>query len=119
MDAALDAALDAWQPSDARNNEPEFPNPFLQVTNANTNAANESQMVTTRSGRRSKATPRYIEAMLAEATIAECKENSRQIEGEIFCLEAMFPDAHTDQANPLLAFKATVDPDKMYMHKAM
>jgi hypothetical protein len=76
-------------------------------------------MVTTRSGRRSKAAPRYIEAMLAEAIIAEGKKNSRQIEGEIFCLEAMFPDAHTDQANPVLAFKATADPDTMYMHEAM
>jgi hypothetical protein len=57
--------------------------------------------------------------MLAEAMTAEGKNNNRQIEGEIFCLEAMFPDAHADQANPLLAFKATVDPDTMYMHEAM
>jgi Reverse transcriptase (RNA-dependent DNA polymerase) len=98
------------------NDAPEFPNPFTDV---NTNAETESQNVTTRSGRRSKAAPRYIEAMLAEATITECKENSRQIEGEIFCLEAMFPDARIEQANPLLAFKSTVDPDTMYMYEAM
>jgi hypothetical protein len=94
MDAAPDSALEGWQTPDA----PEFPNPFLD-TASNTNAEIESQNVTTRSGRRSKVAPRYIEAMLAEAMVADGKENSRQIEGEIFCLEAMFPDARTEKTS--------------------
>ena len=47
------------------------------------------------------------------------------IEGEILCLEAMFPD-HVQEHNmirmeqdPLYAYKATSDPDTMYMHEAM
>jgi hypothetical protein len=56
---------------------------------------------------------------MAEAMIAEGKENSQPIEGEIFCLKAMFPDTHPNKANPLLAFKATMDPDTMYMHEAL
>ncbi|CAJ1929167.1 unnamed protein product [Cylindrotheca closterium] len=42
------------------------------------------------------------------------------IEGEIFCFEAMFP-AYSGEAeqDPLKIFKATSDPDTMYMHEAM
>jgi hypothetical protein len=40
------------------------------------------------------------------------------LEGEIFCLEAMYP-SREDIEHPLMAFKATSDPDTMYLHKAM
>jgi hypothetical protein len=47
--------------------------------------------------------------------------NNKSVPGEIFCLSTMFPkdDALTDQQDPLLAFKASTDPDTMYMHEAM
>jgi hypothetical protein len=45
-------------------------------------------------------------------------ESTHGIEGEIFCLETMFPVIETD-GNPLTVFKATSDPDTMYLHQAM
>ncbi len=57
---------------------------------------------------------RLIEAMLAEVKILT-KEG---IEGEIFCLEAMFPIKEVAE-HPLTVFKATSDPDTMYLHQAM
>jgi hypothetical protein len=57
---------------------------------------------------------RLIEAMLAEVKILT-KEG---IEGEIFCLEAMFPIREVVE-HPLTVFKATSDPDTMYLHQAM
>jgi hypothetical protein len=50
--------------------------------------------------------------------MAELKDNSGEIEGELFCLEAMYPVAE-DAKNPLLAYKASADADTMYMHEAM
>jgi hypothetical protein len=46
--------------------------------------------------------------------------STRQIEGELFCLEALFPEDSIYEYNedPLLAYKATVDPDTMYLHQA-
>jgi hypothetical protein len=44
------------------------------------------------------------------------------VPGEIFCLQTLFPygqSATLDEQNPLLAFKASTDPDTMYMHEAM
>ncbi len=40
------------------------------------------------------------------------------LEGEIFCLEAIFPHWEED-IHPLIAFKATANPDTLYMHEAM
>ncbi len=57
---------------------------------------------------------RLIEAMMAEIK----EQTSNDIEGEIFCLEAMFP-YREDDIHPLTAFKATSDPDTMYLHEAM
>ena len=43
-----------------------------------------------------------------------------EIEGEIFCYEALFPDGvDINNQHPLQAYKATADPDTMYMHQAM
>jgi hypothetical protein len=66
------------------------------------------------SARISKPIERLIEAMMAEM-----KDNAGDVEGEIFCLEAMFPDREDEDLNPLLAYKASADPDTMYMHEAM
>ena len=62
--------------------------------------------------------------LIAMATeISACTRDD--IEGELLCLEAMFPD-HVDdyhklrmEQDPLYAYKATSDPDTMYMHEAM
>ena len=90
----------------------------------------------TQYGSTGKATPVALESQidtnrihqqhLIEAMIAEISRNTCDgIEGEILCLEAMYPDheqLHKEisiDQDPLLAFKATTDPDTMYMHKAM
>ena len=50
------------------------------------------------------------------------KEN---IEGELLCLEALFPNHEQEynqirlEQDPLYAYKATSDPDTMYLHQAM
>ena len=36
---------------------------------------------------------------------------------ELFSLESLFPDP--EEEHTLLAYKASADPDTMYMHKAM
>jgi hypothetical protein len=51
--------------------------------------------------------------------LVERKDVTRHdVEGEIFCLEAMFP-SREEIENPLVAYKATSDPDTMYLHEAM
>jgi hypothetical protein len=58
-----------------------------------------------------------------EAMLTEISENTKgDIEGEIFCYEAMNPqDAENCNMgdDPLYAFKATADPDTMYLHQAL
>ena len=56
-----------------------------------------------------------------EAMISENAHNTADnIPGEIFCLQAMFPNyAGQPEGDPLQVFKATSDPDTMYMHQAM
>ena len=57
-----------------------------------------------------------IQAMLAETRTATAKD----VEGEIFCYAALYPESGEEiDNNPLLAYKATADPDTMYMHQAM
>ncbi len=43
---------------------------------------------------------------------------TQDIEGEIFCLQAMYPIPETEE-DPLMAYKASADPDTMYMHQAV
>ena len=54
---------------------------------------------------------RLIEAMMEEMSAS----TSHDVEDEIFCLSAMFPKGESLdlEDNPLLAFKAHADPDKM------
>lgn len=72
-------------------------------------------VVTTRSGRTVSKTKRYIEAMLAEM---KYQTRNSSVEGEIFCYETLYPDHETFE-DPLMAYKATSDPDTMYMHQAL
>lgn len=73
----------------------------------------------TRSRRNSRPARRLIEAMMTMATMIGFISNGSKIEGEIFCLEAMFPDGNIGNEHPLHAYKSTVDPNTMYLHKAM
>ncbi|CAJ1954826.1 unnamed protein product [Cylindrotheca closterium] len=57
-----------------------------------------------------------IKAMKAELSRATAND----IEGEILCLRAMFPNyAGEMEQDPLSIYKATSGPDTMYMHEAM
>ena len=60
---------------------------------------------------------RLIETMTAEMSAL----TSHDVEGEIFCLSAMFSKGESPnlEDNPLLAFKANADPETMYMHEAL
>jgi hypothetical protein len=51
----------------------------------------------------------------------EILQASTNIPSEIFCYEAMYPYGTTNECemNPLLAYKASTDPDMMYLHEAM
>jgi hypothetical protein len=72
----------------------------------------------TSSGRRSHPVQRLIEAMTAEI-LTSTKDD---IQGEIFCYQALFPfdDQEVIEAEQsILACKATSDPDTMYLHEAM
>jgi hypothetical protein len=45
---------------------------------------------------------------------------SGDVEGEIFCLQAICPGNLLDEMqDPIMAYKATSDPDTMYLHQAM
>ena len=71
---------------------------------------------TSRFGRTIKPTQKILEAMCTE--ISEATRDD--VEGEIFCYVAMFPnDDRWNYRNPLLAYKAVKDPDTMYYHQAM
>ena len=83
---------------------------------ASTEVDNTMVETTTRSGRKARPAPRLIEAMMTEISDL----TTHDVEGEIFCYVAMFPD--NDEINwdePLIALKAVSDPDTMYYHQAM
>ena len=45
---------------------------------------------------------------------------SNEVEGELFCLQAIYPANLLDEIqDPILAYKATSDPDTMYLHQAL
>ncbi len=68
--------------------------------------------------RRSSRTPQPVERLI-DAMLVEIKDVTKHdVEGEIFCLEAMFP-SREEIEHPLMAYKATSDPDTMYLHEAM
>ncbi|KAI2497426.1 hypothetical protein MHU86_17084 [Fragilaria crotonensis] len=70
----------------------------------------------TRFGRTIKPPQKYLAAMCTE--ISDATRND--VEGEIFCYVAMFPDDDRwAYRNPLMAYKAVSDPDTLYYHQAM
>jgi hypothetical protein len=73
----------------------------------------------TRSGRTVNPPARLIQALMVMATMVGFKNNGSVIEGEIFCLKALFLDGKTGNEDPLCVLKATSDPDTMYLHEAM
>ena len=72
-----------------------------------------------------------LEVMMAEVgttTTMSSKSNDKKdqdvnnVEGELLCLEALYPEGASlleQEQDPLFAYKATADPDTMYMHEAM
>lgn len=63
-----------------------------------------------------RAAPRLIESMVTEISHVTMEA----IEGEIFCYATVFAsDDRYNQDDPLLAYKATSDPDTLYYHQAM
>jgi hypothetical protein len=70
----------------------------------------------TRYGRTVKPPQRILAAMCTE--ISEATRGD--VEGEIYCYVAMFPnDDRWSYRDPLLAYKAVSDPDTLYYHQAM
>ena len=82
--------------------------------------------------RRSKQSTKPVDRLImAMETLFEkiIKENQTrtitEVQGEILCYQAMFPEDCSDNndnlshSNPLMAYKATTDPDYMYLHEAM
>ena len=79
-----------------------------------------------RSKRKRKPVDRWTTAMqtIISNTIKEnVRETEGDIQGEMFCYKAMFPREDTITAeqvdDPITAYKASTDPDTMYMHQAM
>ena len=98
-----------------------------EVENAGENAptnvsvADEANQTTRASKRNRRPVQRLLEAMASQVYYPGA---STHVNGELFSLQAMFPeDMHTDNtefdAHPLNAFAATSDPDTMYYHEAM
>eukprot|EP00978_Attheya_sp_CCMP212_P004051 scaffold8733_cov52-Attheya_sp.AAC.1 len=78
----------------------------------------EAETQVTKSGRKSQPARRLMEAMATEIEILTMDD----MMGETFCISALYPDddqlpGSEDQS--ILAYKASADPDTMYIHKAM
>ena len=67
------------------------------------------------------SSPHLIEACQAETTTdaSQSKREQPSMPVELFCLEALYPNTQLVDPNPLMAYKATADPDTMYHHQAM
>jgi len=72
----------------------------------------KSKSTPRRSKRSRKPVTRLLEAMVAEIL-------NQEVPGEIFTFQALYPQDDTHIATPLQAFKATADPDTLYLHEAM
>ena len=70
----------------------------------------------------SSTLPQLIEVQLAEMNTQYNSNSENYVEGEIFCYMAQLKDDDDKSRiinEPLLAYKATADPDTMYLHEAM
>lgn len=107
----------------ARTNEPTLTN--LAPEDAGKEKANGNQDSTeqpereqvhrTRSGRVSRPASRLLEIMQSEIM----QLSSGNVPGEIFSFGVLCPKGTSKMENPLEIFKASSDPDTMYMHEAM
>lgn len=96
------------QPTQIQQQRPTAENPAENSPPPPANVPSEQR----RSTRKHSAPKRLIVAM-------EAQLRDQEIKGELFSLQAMFPESDDDPAHPLLAFKAVSDPDTMYLHQAM
>ena len=70
----------------------------------------------------SSTLPQLIEVQLAEMSTQNKSKHENYVEGEIFCYLTKLTDDDDKSRiinEPLLAYKATADPDTMYLHEAM
>ena len=104
-------------PTQASEGAPEAPQQSSAEETSSSRTSSEPQRQDTPSLRRSSR-PRTAPERLIEAMQTELED--QDIPFELFSLQAMFPDsAYSTDENALLAFKATSDPDTMYLHEAM
>ena len=61
-----------------------------------------------------------VEVYQAEISLTGNAEHDHHVIEEIFCYTTQFPDQNVTiyQRDPLYAYKATSDPDTMYLHEA-
>jgi hypothetical protein len=119
--------------TDGSNNEegdiPENPNlegashknPSVRQQGSDSVPTEQVREQVTRSGRVSRPASKWIHSMMVVAmtTLSYAERCNGSIEGELFCLEALFPENHMTDSDPLHVFKASTDPDTMYLHQAM
>jgi len=92
------------------------PIPFNTTKTGNSVMGSATEPIRTRFGRTVKPVQRILAAMCTE--ISEATRND--VEGEMFCYVAMFPnDDRWSYRDPLMAYKAVSDPDTLYYHQAM
>ena len=66
--------------------------------------------------------PNLLEAQLTEITQAVNTQHDNHVPGELFCFVTLYPDAHDTSImgqDPFYAYKASIDPDTLYLHEAM
>ena len=84
-----------------------------------------TRSMTVRPARQAKISstlPQLIEVQLAEMNTQYNSNSENYVEGEIFCYMAQLKDDDDKSRiinEPLLAYKATADPDTLYLHEAM
>lgn len=101
---------DSSQNNDIQDKQPQIAPAQKTIRTASTPQTSE------RTRRIRQPVERLIEAMTTEISQA----TSSDVEGEIFCLQAICPANLLDEMqDPIMAYKATSDPDTMYMHQAM
>jgi len=88
-----------------------------EETNPRRQTGSDLGSATRQSGRKRQTIHRLIEVMTTEIV----EQTSDDVIGEIYCLQALYPqeEENTKGEDPLMAYKATADPDSMYLHQAM
>ena len=87
-----------------------------KTISATSRESTPSEQIPVRRSTRERMKPeRFVAMMRAEH---EDRTRNRQVPGELFCLEAMFPNDLIDPGQ-ITAYAASSDPDTMYWHEAM